>query len=437
MSRIAAAFAAYTFIAACCAAQGSLSGDPADETLEDLGLSTPLDRDELVQAVLDRNPEIEAARRAWQADLQQVPQAGSLEDPTASVAVAPLSIGASDARFGSVLRLGQELPFPGTLRLRAAAAEATATTARYRIEETRLRLATTAALLYNDNWLVDRALAITREHIDLLATFQRIATDRYAAGTAPQQAPIRAEVEAARLLHRQVGLFTERRRVSARLNALLHRPATAPLPPAPEQLAAEAADEVAVATAAVSRPAVDAQRAEIESLRHRVALEKLRLAPDFEVTTSYTSTWDAPEHRWTAGVGLRLPVWRKRLHASVAAAEARLAAGESELAALSDAVAAEVEIALAAAQEAGHVERLYRNRVVPAARDQVAAARAGFETGEGTMLGLIDAQRTLLTAELSLEEAIAKRSKARAELHRVSGRMPWTSKSARGERQKP
>ena len=163
----------------------------------------------------------------------------------------------------------------------------------------------------------------------------------------------------------------------------------------------------------------------MEALRGRLGLADLRLKPDFEATSTYNSMWGTPEHRWRVGVGLRLPAWRGRLRASVAEAEARLAAGESELSALSDTVAAEVELALAALEEAGHVIRLYSNRLLPASRDQVAAARAGFETGEGSMLGLIDAERSLLAAELSHEEAVVGESRARAELDRALGRMPF------------
>lgn len=394
-----------------------------------------LERATLIAAVLERNPSLEAARQAWKAAAEGIPQASSLDDPMAGYSVAPLSIASSDARFGELFRFRQRIPFPGTLRLRQEVAEAAAAAARHRIEEVRLRLATMTSLLYDDYWWVDRALAITREHVALLASFQRVATSRYATGTAPQQAPLRAEVEAAHLLHRQVVLRSERRKLVARLNALLHRAATAPLPPAPGRLDVDSLDVDAAEGVAPSRPEVAAQRAEIESLRGRVALEQLRLKPDFEVMTSYNSMWSTPEHRWTVGVGLRLPVWRKRLHASVAEAEARLAAGESGLAALTDDVASEVEIARAELEEAVHVVRLYRDRVLPAARDQVAAARAGFETGEGTMLGLIDAERSLLTAELAREEAVAEVASARAVLDRALGRMPlgWATEPAHSD----
>jgi outer membrane protein TolC len=140
---------------------------------------------------------------------------------------------------------------------------------------------------------------------------------------------------------------------------------------------------------------------------------------------SYNSMWGMEEHRWMAGVGVNLPIWRKRIRAGVAEAEARLGSAESELARLEDEVQAEIEVAMQELQEAVHVVHLYRNRVLPASRDQIAAARAGFETGATTMISLIDAERSLRTAELTYYQALADANTRRAELDRALGRLPF------------
>jgi len=62
--------------------------------------------------------------------------------------------------------------------------------------------------------------------------------------------------------------------------------------------------------------------------------------------------------------------------------------------------------------------------LVPAARDQVQAARSGFETGTNSFLALIDAERNLLNVELGHEEALANLGRRRAELDRALGRIP-------------
>lgn len=384
-----------------------------------------LTRSALLEAVVDRNPSLEAARQAWIAASEEIAPASSLDDPTVSYAMAPTSVVSSSARFGAVLNVGQRLPYPGTLRHRGEVARARAATAEQDIAELRLELVVMASRLYDETWLVDRSLEINEQHLELLASLQRVAAGRYSAGLAPQQAPIQAEVERAHRLHHQVVLESERRRLGARLNALLHRPVGAPLPPAPSRLPVDVST-AAVDIEAPSRPEVARQQAEIGGLRNQVELERLRLKPDFQVTTTYNSMWRTPQHRWAVGLALRLPVWRQKLHASVAAAEARLLAGESTLTALSDTIAAEIESARASLEEAQHIVRLHRSRLLPATKDQLQAARAGFETGEVSMLALIDAERSLHDAELSEARAIAAVWSARAELDRALGRLPFS-----------
>ncbi len=393
----------------------------------DVGGDT-LDRAALIQAVLERNPGVAAAREAWAAAREEIVAAGSLDDPMARYGVAPLSIASDDAPFGHEIEVAQRFPYPGTRKLRGEAAAAEAAAAEQGVEAVRLELATMASMLFDDYYLASRALAINAQHLRLLEDFQRVAVDRYAAGLAAQQEPLQAEVEAAHLLHEQLVLETERRTLAARINALLHRPPRAPLPPPPEDPGLPPPPEEtggAGAEALAARPELVARRPEIAARRTEVALQKLLFYPDFEVMASYSSMWDLPEHQWMAGVGVNLPLRRRRVRAAVAAAEARLAAAESDLVRLEDGVRAEVEIAAERLREALHVVHLYRNRVLPAARDQIAAARAGFETGAASMLELIEAERSLRTAELLHDQALAGAFSRRAELERALGRLPF------------
>jgi outer membrane protein TolC len=67
---------------------------------------------------------------------------------------------------------------------------------------------------------------------------------------------------------------------------------------------------------------------------------------------------------------------------------------------------------------------LYQSRLLPAARDQVEAARASFETGESSFLALIDAERNLRAVRLGREEARRELSRSHAELQRAIGEIP-------------
>jgi outer membrane protein TolC len=392
-----------------------------------LALGPTLERGALIEAVLERNPTLEAARHAWRAALQRVPQATSLDDPTLSYSVGPLSI-ASDARFGQVVRLAQRLPAAGTLRLRGEVARGEAAVAHHELGAARLAVAHMAALLFDDYYYLHRAIEINEEHVSLLEDFKRIATARYAAGTAAQQDPLQAEVEVAHLLHRRVVLESARQVSVAQINALLHRRPEQPLPPPPPALAhpgpepptATALQELAVQ----ARPELRAARAEIHAREAGVELREKRFRPDFEVMSSFNSMWGTAEHRWMVGVGVRLPLRRGRIRAGVAEAEARLAQARSQRARVEDDVRSEVHQAYARLDEARHVVRLHLDRLLPAARDQVQAALAGFRSGRNSFLALIEAERNQRTSRLSLEAALAGHGRASADLDRALGRIP-------------
>lgn len=394
-----------------------------------------LEREALIGAVLAENPGLEAARMALAAARERVPQATSLDDPMLAYSFGPLSIASDDVRFGQVLEARQRFPYPGTLRLRGEAARAEADAVAEEIETVRLELATAASLLYDDYYLVHRALEINAEHVRLLEDFQRIATARYAAGEAPQQDPIQAEVELAHLVHREMVLETTREVLVARINALLHREPGAPLPPPVDRLPLPPLDALDPAgleeLAVAARPELTRLDAERAAREATVELRELARYPDFEAMASYNSMWMETGHQWMVGVGVNLPVWRGRIEAGVAEARAEVARVESERLRLADEVRAETRIAWTRLREHHHVLIIYESRLVPSARDQVRAALAAFETGQVSFLALIEAERNQRSVELEYEETLAGLHRRRAELDRALGRVPGEAPATR------
>lgn len=399
-----------------------------DLEAEILELAAPLDREALVAAVLNRNKAIEAARRAWLASAEVPSQARGLQNPRLSYSFAPQSVGSDSVRYGQRIDFSQRLPYPGKRRLQREVAEAVAAAAGHDLEAIRLSLATVSSLLYDDYYVVERAIEINDEHIELLASFQRIATARYAAGEESQQAPLQAEVEAAHLLHEGVLLETERAILVARINTLLHRSPSEWLPPPPKELAPPAArkaeerslEEEAIAT----RPEIQSVTSTLEARRLEIELTERAFRPDFEVMGSYSTMWNQSEHRAMVGAGINLPIYRSKLRAAKAEAEALLGAIESEREVLIDRVRAEVAIVALLLEEAEHVLTLFRSRLLPAAADQTSAALAGFRTGQNSFLSLIEAERNQRTVRLDYERARADVHRRLAELDGALGRSP-------------
>jgi outer membrane protein TolC len=327
--------------------------------------------------------------------------------------------------------LSQRLPFPGKLRLRGEIALGEAEAASHDYAAVRLRIATMASLLFDEYYLVARSLQINAEHIALLEDFQRIATVRYEVGEAAQQDPIQAEVELSHAVHRDIVFESARRVTREQINALLHRHPDRELPPPPARVAAAPADSAPphelIAQALQARPELAAAGARVAAEEARVGLAWREYFPDFTVAGSYNQLWQEEDLQPFVGIQLNVPLRLDRRKAAVEEADARLEQARSRLAAVEDEVRLGVESGAERLGEAGHVVKLFRDRLLPAARDHVAAARSGFETGRNSFLALIDAERNLRNVELGHEQALADLGRRRAELDRAVGRIPGLS----------
>jgi outer membrane protein TolC len=387
-----------------------------------------LERRALVAAVLARNPSIDAARWAWRAALARYPQETALADPMLEYSLAPASVGASGVDTGQRVTLSQALPFPGKLALRGEVALAEAEAAASDFAAVRLRLAVLASLLFDQAYLIERKLAVNDAHRTLLAELREIALARYEAGEANQQDPLEAELEEAELLHRDVALRADREITREQLNVLLHRSPELPLPPPPAALEvrppAPEPREALEARALDERPELRAAEARLAAREAAVALARREYLPDLQLMGGYDAFEEDSRMRPMVGLGLNLPLRLTRRAAALDEAEAELEEARSARAGLDDQVRLSVGRALERLAEAHHSLEIFRDRMLPAARDRVASARAAFETGQSDFSTVIDAERRLRDAELGHEEAAVEVSRRHAELDRALGALP-------------
>jgi outer membrane protein, heavy metal efflux system len=398
---------------------------PAPAGDDPLAGHATLERGALVAAVLARNPSIAAARWAWRAALARHPQETALEDPTLAYELAPASIGEAGMDTGQRITLSQAFPFPGKLALRGEVALAEAEAAASNFEAVRLRMAALASLLFDELYLIERKLAVNDAHRTLLAELREVAIARYEAGTATQQDPLEAELAEAELLHRDVALRADRRIAQEQMNVLLHRAPHLALPPLPPVLDEPPADPAhAAGRAASDRPELRAAEARVRAREAQVSLARREVLPDVRLMGAYDAMEEEDEMRPQVGIELAIPLRRSRSKARIDEAEASLEEARAERTGLEDQLRFAVERATERLAEARHAHEILRDRVLPAARDRVASARAAFEVGQSAFSVLIDAERSLRDAELGHEEALVEVSRRHTELARALGALP-------------
>ena len=398
-----------------------------------LGLeSATLDRQAYVRAVLERNPSIESARQGWRAALSRVRQSGAFEDPMVDLGVAPLSIGSSKAPFGYEIGISQRLPWFGKrgFEASAAAAEADATKSDY--EAMKRELALSAVVLYDQYFIAVRSIEINARHLELMRAMRDGATAQFQAGRASAQDPLQAEAELAHMEHDTAILASQRDVTVAQMNELLHRAPELALPAPPTELAmptipSSGEREHLESDAILHRTEITAARQRAQGAQARADRADREYYPDVTLSTSYNSMWDMPEHRWMVGLGFNLPIQTGRRAGAADEALAMRAQFESEAARLTDAARTQVFVALKQLQESEHVIGLFEKRLLPVARDQIDAARAGFTASQNPFMAVVAAEKNLRSVELDYQMARAECDRRRAELDRALGRIPGLS----------
>lgn len=386
-----------------------------------------------------RSPDLEASRRLWRAEAENVGAAGSFPDPQVSFAYYAREVETRVGPQKQRLSVRQRLPWFGKLGLAHDAAEQGEGAAHARYRDRRLQLRRDVTLAWLDLYFLGRATELSRDNLDLLTDLERVIRERYRIGKAGHADLVRVQVEQGVAENKLRTLEDRLRPSTARMNALLHRPESAPLPvPAelPELTTAPAAEDV--------QPSVQQGSLRLREQERRAAQAEAtrRLAgrsrwPDWMVGVDWIRTDDAlnpaldesGKDAVVVSLSVDVPLFRGKWDAPARAAEERVAAEQARLGREEDELAARAEEILFEWRDADRRVDLYGSGLLPKARESYAALDTAYRTGEGAFLDLIDAERTLLDFQLEWERARTDRARSAAKLRQLTGEPEGTEES--------
>jgi outer membrane protein TolC len=361
----------------------------------------------------------------------RVPQARAWEDLRAggdfrverSVKVPPNSF------MDQTAMLEQEVPISGKNLSRGRAATAEARAAFEDFRRTKLDAIMRARSAYARLANGYAQLEVNRRNTDLLDQFVQISRNRYETGAATQADVLIAQTDAAKLLEMRADLERQISEAQSALNVLMNRPAQAALgqPSAPlfagQTLSLRTLQNIALA----QRPELQRAQARLETERFRVELAKRQWFPDPALNVKAQRYNDAAQAVSEVDVGVSIPVpwlnWKK-YDAGVLEARKSIENASHELDAVRSETLGLVRDQVTKIQTAGNQYELYRDNILPVARQTVEASRAAYEANTGGFLQLITARRTLQDAESTALNHLANYQVALAELDAIIGGMP-------------
>ena len=382
-------------------------------------LPSPLSLADVIRIASERRDEIQAARARIRAGEARPTIVSTLADPMISPSLdhLPFMLGGADVS----ITIEQQIPLSGIRRHRRDSALADLDRLRADANRTTLDVGIDAANAYLMLHERRRTAALVDEQIAFARDVVSAANARYASGTAPQVDVLRAELEVARLQGLQRSLTGEIRAAEAMVNTSLALDADFPLPPlAPFALTTPITSPSVLQAALTSRPELAAGRAEIVRAQADVQVMRDMFRPMATIRTGPAYTM-AEGRGWMAMVGISLPIWRGKLRAGVAEAQAMRAMAEAELRAMTRMVEGQAAVAVNQVQAAHERQLALISDVLPRARMAIEPAVAGYASGQLPLVTVIEAIQALWLVQSDVIAADTELGLAWARLGRAVG----------------
>ncbi len=379
----------------------------------------------------ENNPEIQAAFNRWQAAMNRIPQARALPDPRLTLGG---SIQPVETRTGpqqASIALSQTFPWFGTLDLKEDRTIRQAAAAKATLDATKLNVFYAVKEIYYEYAYVTQAEIITREIIELVRYLESIARARYSAGAVPHADVIRTQVELGKLEDRLATLRDLKNPIQARLNASLNRPIAheVPQPPNVPAMRLCMTREEMHSSMLTSNPMLLRLRFSAESEQAGIELARKDDYPDLTLGLQTIITGDArspgvknaDEDPIIASLSVNLPLWRKPREAAVLEAKSTLRAVQQDEANLVNRLHSDLDMVLYKYNDAERKIDLYQETLIPKAEQSLGVSLKAFQSGQGSSLDLMDAEKTLLELKLAFMRSLADQAQRLAEMETLVG----------------
>lgn len=381
---------------------------------------------ELLVWAEEHNPELAAMQHDIDAADARVQPAGALPDPTFSVEWRDIPSDAftlAPAQVGSMkYTLAQTLPLGGKLESKQQVAEAEAEKARRQRSTLSAALRAKLTTAFIQRYQARQNEVRLKEELEFLRKVEQIAQTRHADGLTPQQDALKAQIEQTTLKADLVVAATEQQQARAKLNALLGRPANAPLaepkalPPLPKPAALADLQSRMLNT----NPELFTQSAAITAAQHTQSFVRANRFPDLTIGVSPIQVGSRLAD-WEVMLSINIPLQQTSRRSQEREAAEMLSAAQIRQDAIANQLQGDLQEQLVALGGAREQEMLVRTTLLPQAELTFQAALASYQTGRVDFTTLLDAQRQMRRARFSQLKALLEEYLRLAEIERLVG----------------
>jgi len=390
---------------------------------------------EAVYVAVQNNPQVIAAYADWASAVENITIARSLPDPKLT-----FQAYIQDSLTSLMPGLSADIPGPGKREVRAVAATAESRAKYFHFATAVQQTAFDVQKSYYPLHFLDAKLRVNRQTLALLAELEALARAQNEVGQGTLQDVLKVQIEQKQLQTETTNLDDSRNVMLAQFKAALGlRPGQLdpPVPAEADFTDNQSADEQLLANALKENPRLLELAAEIRVAEANLQVARKENTPDF--SGGLQAEVYEPPLFWPQA-SITLPIWRDKLAAERAAAEAGLRTARARLTAGQISLAVEFAEQSYLMREADRELTLLRQSLLLRARQSLEIARSAYRSGRVDFLNVIEDERSLLNFQLDEIAAQTQREIARSELTLLIAGVPpenaplLTTKSAKPTR---
>lgn len=379
----------------------------------------------LTYAMLNQ-PGVESAYYDWAASVERITQARSFPDPqfTFQMDIQNVITSVMPGLMGAI-------PWPSKLRVGAEIASAESQAKYFAFQSAVLTTAFEVKRAYYQLYFLAEKIRVNQQTLQLLSDFEKLARAQNEVGKVTLQDVLRAQIEEDGLRTEIANLEDSRTSLMAQFKAALGMKAQEPAPPMPQHFESTSLDltsDKLFETALARNQQLKAMEAGVRAAEASIILARKAHLPDFNLGFMADAKADPTLYRLPGGPGtLSLPIWRDKIAAQIAEAQANKRSAEARLSGAQIALMADFAERTFLYREATRNLVLLDDHLLPKAAQSLEVARAGYLAGQIDFFNLIDSERTLLNFKLDKVEVSSQRETVLAELSLIVQGMPPVS----------
>ncbi len=382
----------------------------------------------LTYAMLNQ-PRVEAAYYDYAAAVERVTTARSWPDPqfTFQMDIQNVVTSIMPGLMGSI-------PWPDKLRVGAEVASAESRGKYFAFQSVVLESAFEVKRTYYQLYFLAEKIRVNQETLQLLGELEKLARAQNEVGKVTLQDVLRAQIEQVRLRTEIANLEDSRSSLLAQFKAALGLGANDPMPPIPGRFESTSLDltaEKLLETALAQNQRLKALEAEVRAAEASIILARKAARPDFSLGFMADVKMNPTLNRPLGTVSL--PIWRDKIAAQIAEAQANKRSAQARLSDEQIALAVDVAERSFLYRQATRNLALLNDQLLPKARQSLEVARSAYLAGQTDFFNLTDTERTLLGFKLDKVEATAQREIVLAELSLIIQGMPPANPSNAAE----